>query len=109
MQPLHARPFVLAKPGTTALAADAVATLRAQLADPWTTTDGRLSRSYRVADFATALALAVRIGMLAEKLDHHPELTVAWGELRVVVWTHTVGGLAEGDFVFAARCDLIAA
>ena len=108
MQALHERPFVPAKKGTPPLTGAALATLTAQLPNAWTAVDGRLARTYKVADFSTALALAVRIGMLAEKLEHHPELTVRWGALVVTTWTHTVDGLAEGDFVLAARCDVIA-
>jgi 4a-hydroxytetrahydrobiopterin dehydratase len=68
----------------------------------------RLERSYSVADFATALALANRIGAIADAVDHHPALLVEWGRLTVSWWTHAIGGLHRNDFVLAARCDAIA-
>jgi 4a-hydroxytetrahydrobiopterin dehydratase len=60
---------------------------------------------YRVKNFAEALALANRIGAIAEQQQHHPDLYVAWGHVGVEVWTHKIDGLTESDFVFAAKCD----
>ncbi len=69
----------------------------------------RLARAYRFADFAAALAFAVRIGAEAEAEGHHPELKVEWGRLTVGWWTHAIGGLHRNDFVMAARCDRLLA
>jgi len=66
-----------------------------------------LSRQYKFADFVRALAAANQIGALAEEQQHHPDLHVAWGSLRVEIWTHKIGGLTESDFVFAAKCDAL--
>ena len=43
--------------------------------------------------------------VIAEDQQHHPDLYVAWGKLRVEVWTHKIDGLTDSDFVFAAKCD----
>ena len=67
--------------------------------------DKRLHRTYAVKNFAQALALANRIGEIAEEQAHHPDLHVAWGRVGVEVWTHKIDGLTESDFVFAAKCD----
>ena len=64
-----------------------------------------LVRTYALPDFATALALAVRIGMAAEKRDHHPDLLVGWGKLRVTWTTHDAGGITELDLALAAASD----
>lgn len=68
----------------------------------------RLERTYTRSDFRAALALAVRIGELAEAADHHPLLVVEWGRLSVSWWTHAIGGLHRNDFVLAAQCDVVA-
>ena len=52
-----------------------------------------------------ALALAQRIGWLAEREGHHPELTVAWGRCTVAWWTTRLNGLHENDFLMAAATD----
>jgi 4a-hydroxytetrahydrobiopterin dehydratase len=93
------------KGGVPPLTATQIAPLLAQVDDWSVHDDKRLSRTYRVKNFAEALALANRVGAIAEDQQHHPDLYVAWGKLRVEVWTHKIDGLTESDFVFAAKCD----
>jgi 4a-hydroxytetrahydrobiopterin dehydratase len=64
-----------------------------------------LTRTYEWPDFATALAFVNRIGEIAEHQNHHPDLYLAWGKVRVEVWTHKIKGLTESDFIFAAKVD----
>lgn len=68
----------------------------------------RLTRAFAVPDFAAALALAGRVGALAEAADHHPLIVVEWGRTTVQWWTHAIGGLHRNDFILAARCDALA-
>ena len=93
------------KGGVPPLTATEIAPLLAQLDDWEVEADKRLRRTYRVKNFAEALALANRVGAIAAEQAHHPDLYVAWGRLRVEVWTHKIDGLTESDFVFAAKCD----
>jgi len=65
----------------------------------------RLEREYAFPDFRSALAFANRVGRLAERLAHHPDLTISWGKVRLVSWTHSVGGLTTKDFRLAAGAD----
>ncbi len=94
--------------GAPPLGRDAIAKLLPQL-DGWQVADDkRLVKTYRLPDFKQALALVDRIGALAEQQNHHPEINLSWGKVRVDLWTHTVDGLSESDFVFAAKCDELA-
>ena len=52
-----------------------------------------------------ALAAVNRIGALAEEQGHHPNLYLAWGHVRVEIWTHKINGLTESDFILAAKID----
>lgn len=82
--------------------------LHAQVDPEWEVVDyHHLHRLYKVKDFAAALALANRIGAMAEEQGHHPDLTIAWGKVGVEIWTHKIKGLHEADFVFAAKCDAL--
>jgi 4a-hydroxytetrahydrobiopterin dehydratase len=67
----------------------------------------RLSRTFRFDDFRSALDFAVKVGELAEREQHHPDLHVAWGKVRVEVWTHKIRGLHRNDFVLAAKTSAI--
>jgi 4a-hydroxytetrahydrobiopterin dehydratase len=67
--------------------------------------DHRLVKSYSFPDFVTALGFVNKVGAVAEKEGHHPDVYLAWGKVRLEVWTHKIDGLTESDFVFAAKAD----
>lgn len=71
------------------------------------TRDGvsQLERTYRFRNFLDALAFTVKVGVLAEKEEHHPDLLTAWGKVTVTWWSHKIKGLHRNDFIMAARTD----
>lgn len=64
-----------------------------------------LVRTFEFPDFAAALAFAVRLGMLAEKRDHHPDILIGWGKARVLWTTHDAGGITDLDLALAEATD----
>ncbi len=68
----------------------------------WTLEGEELVGRWRFPDFSSALAAAVRVGTLAERADHHPELRVAWGLLEVRLTTHKVKKLTDRDLDLAS-------
>jgi 4a-hydroxytetrahydrobiopterin dehydratase len=67
----------------------------------------RLRRDFEFRNFREALDFAVRVGEIAEREQHHPDLHVAWGRVRVDTWTHKIKGLHRNDFVLAAKIDAL--
>jgi len=68
------------------------------------TPDGTaIEQTFTFPDFAHALAFVNRVGNIAEAENHHPELTLSWGEVRVSLTTHAIGGLSENDFILATK------
>jgi 4a-hydroxytetrahydrobiopterin dehydratase len=63
----------------------------------------RLTRSFRFADFAEALAFTNKVGEIAEEEGHHPALLTEWGKVGVTWWTHKIKGLHRNDFIMAAK------
>lgn len=99
------RSCVPCRGGVPPLTADQYAPLHREVAE-WEVAGGHhLQRTYRTADFASALALVNAIGGIAEAEFHHPDIELAWGRVGVKIWTHKIDGLTESDFVFAAKCD----
>lgn len=95
--------------GVPPLTAEQVRPFLSQL-DEWTVVDDHhLSKSYTFPDFAKALAFVNRVGHEAEAQGHHPDVRLAWGKVRLDIWTHKIDGLSESDFVLAARCDRLLA
>ena len=64
-----------------------------------------LEKEFPFPDFKQALAFTNRIGDLAEQQNHHPDIYLSWGKVRVTLWTHKVNGLTESDFVLAAKIE----
>ncbi len=91
--------------GVAPLSPEQIAPLHRSL-DGWEVVEAHhLTKTYRFADFASALDFTNRVGALAEDVNHHPDIHLAWGRVTLEIWTHKIDGLAVADFVFAARCD----
>lgn len=85
-----------------------LAALHRRLGNQWELTEsGHLQKSFEFPNFATALAFVNRVGALAEAQNHHPDLQLRWGQVVVEIWTHSVDGLTEGDFILAAKTECL--
>ena len=67
----------------------------------------RIEREFTFPDFNSAMQFAVRVGHVADAEDHHPDLHIGWGRVRVETWTHKIGGLHRNDFILAAKIDAL--
>jgi 4a-hydroxytetrahydrobiopterin dehydratase len=67
----------------------------------WRIEGEELVGRWRLPDFASALAAAVRVGELAERADHHPDMHVGWGKLEVRLTTHSAHALTTRDLDLA--------
>ena len=67
----------------------------------------KLTKIYPTKNFSTAMQLAHAVEELAEAANHHPELLISWGSVRITWWTHSINGLHFNDFILAARCELV--
>jgi 4a-hydroxytetrahydrobiopterin dehydratase len=95
--------------GGSPLSAETVLQLSTELID-WRVIDGHhLEKEIRFPNFAGALAWVNAAGAVSEKENHHPELCFTWGRVTARIWTHTVDGLTENDFILAAKFDRIPA
>jgi 4a-hydroxytetrahydrobiopterin dehydratase len=94
------------KGGVPPLAGAELDRLLGQLGSGWRIVDGHhLEKQYKFKNFRDALAFTNRVGELAEAQGHHPDIYLAWGSVRLSIWTHKINGLTESDFVFAAKSD----
>ena len=92
--------------GKEALKGPAIQMLADELGCGWKVVDEHhLMKEFRFSDFRSALRFANKVGDIAEEQGHHPELLVSYGKVRVEVFTHSVKGLTENDFVLAAKVE----
>lgn len=87
------------------LEGDALESLSKQLPE-WDVVRGHhLHREYTFPDFAKALAFVNRVGEVAEAEGHHPNISFTWGKVEIEIFTHSIDGLTESDFVLAAKLE----
>jgi 4a-hydroxytetrahydrobiopterin dehydratase len=79
--------------------------LKAQVKEWKVANDHHIERQFTFPDFKSALDFVNRVGALAEDQGHHPDIYLAWGKVRVTIWTHKIDGLTESDFILAAKID----
>jgi len=92
--------------GVPPLEGEELTALAGELGSGWRVVEGHhLEKEFRFRDFAEALAFTNGIGEIAERERHHPDVYLAWGKVRVTIWTHKIDGLTRSDFVLAAKID----
>lgn len=88
------------------LKGDALGKLTDQLGESWSVVDEHhLEKTFAFDDFRQALDFTNRVGEVAEDQGHHPDIFLTYGEVKLQIWTHKIGGLTESDFIFAAKAD----
>jgi 4a-hydroxytetrahydrobiopterin dehydratase len=103
---LASKECVPCRGGIPPLAGDELKTLSQQLGNGWEVIDAHhLSKGFTFKNFTEALSFVNRVGDVAEEQNHHPDLYLSWGKVRVEIWTHKINGLTESDFIFAAKAD----
>jgi 4a-hydroxytetrahydrobiopterin dehydratase len=72
--------------------------ISAALPEGWSGNAGGITREFGFASYADGAAFALRVALLAERDDHHPDaLTIGWKKVRVTYVTHSAGGVTELD------------
>ncbi len=64
-----------------------------------------LQKEFTFDDFRSALEFVVKVGKLADKEDHHPDIFLTYGKVKIMLWTHKIDGLHENDFILAAKIE----
>jgi 4a-hydroxytetrahydrobiopterin dehydratase len=94
--------------GVPSLQGEELRVLMSELGGDWKVVDEHhLEKELTFPDFATALSFTNRVGAVAEEEGHHPDIHLAWGKVRLTIWTHKIDGLTRSDFVLAAKIDAI--
>lgn len=71
----------------------------------WRLVGRRIVRTVRYEGFMPGVELLKEIARLAERMNHHPDVTVSYGRMRISLTTHDAGGLTELDIELAERIE----
>jgi len=103
---LAAKSCIPCRGGVPPLRGNDLERLLGELGSGWQVVrEHHLEKEFSFPDFRTALDFTVRLGEVAEAEGHHPDIHLAWGRVRLQIWTHKIDGLTESDFILAAKAD----
>jgi 4a-hydroxytetrahydrobiopterin dehydratase len=72
----------------------------------WKLADNKIERTYKFRNFREAMVFINKVASIAEAEGHHPDIHLeGWNSVRIVLYTHAIGGLHENDFIVAAKID----
>lgn len=92
---------------TVRLSEDEIAERLTRLPE-WARAGQTISRRYKLAGFAAAMAFVNRVAAAAEQADHHPDIDVRYDAVTLALTTHYSKRLTAKDFNLAAACDALA-
>jgi len=65
----------------------------------------KLKKTFSFSNYKDSIDFTNKVANMADKEDHHPEITLEWGKVTVVWWSHKIEGLHKNDFICAAKTD----
>jgi 4a-hydroxytetrahydrobiopterin dehydratase len=71
----------------------------------WTLVQGQIQKKYQFKDFTESMAFVTRTALLAESMDHHPDIDIRYNKVTLTLSTHSAGGLTDLDFILAGKID----
>lgn len=71
----------------------------------WKRNGNEIFRTFRLKDFVRAMGFVQSVALLAEKMDHHPDIDIRWNKVTLVLSTHSEGGVTEKDFFLAVQIN----
>ena len=66
-----------------------------------------IEKKFKFSNYIESEKFVINVGKIAETESHHPDISFGWGYAKVKISTHAIKGLAESDFVLAAKIDKI--
>jgi 4a-hydroxytetrahydrobiopterin dehydratase len=84
---------------------DDVVTRELAATPQWTRDGDAIQRTWRLADFKTAMIFVNGVAALAEKANHHPDISIHYNEVTLRLWSHDAGGLTARDLKLARAID----
>ena len=64
-----------------------------------------IEKDFKFKNFIESEKFIIEVGKIAETEGHHPDINFGWGYAKIKISTHAIDGLAESDFVLAAKID----
>ena len=73
--------------------------------------DGQIKKirsRFEFKDFKEAMIFINKVAAIAEEEGHHPDIFISYNKVTIELWTHSIGGLSENDFILASKIEKVA-
>ena len=71
----------------------------------WKLSDNSIERTLTFGGFSAAVEFVVQLAKEAEEMNHHPDIEIRGNKVKLVLSTHSAGGLTDADFLLARKID----
>ncbi len=71
----------------------------------WQLADDSIKKDFKLKDFSEAMGFVVKIALEAERVQHHPDITIEYNRVKIVLTTHSEEGLTAKDFDLAEKIE----
>tara|TARA_Y100001968_G_scaffold274534_1_gene267812 strand:- start:136 stop:420 length:285 start_codon:yes stop_codon:yes gene_type:complete len=71
----------------------------------WTIKEKRMTRTFKFSNFIEAFGFMTRIAIIAESINHHPEWSNVYSEVKIQLTTHDIGGITDLDIKLASEIN----
>ena len=77
--------------------------------DNWSVNEEQkmIYKKFKFKSFKNALLFTNKVGELADKEGHHPDISLGWGYSLIMLHTHAIKGLSINDFIMASKIDIL--
>ncbi len=65
----------------------------------------KIKKEFKFKDFDGSMNFVNGVAEIAESEGHHPNISINYNKVTVVLYTHAIDGLHENDFILAAKID----
>ena len=75
------------------------------LGSEWELIDGKLVKSFQFCSFMNAIDFVNEIAKIAERLDHHPIITINWKSVKLSLKSFDMGAITKRDIALAREVE----
>lgn len=71
----------------------------------WEKVENKLSKNFKFKDFIESFSFITRIAMIAEKMNHHPDITISYNIVHIDLTTHDINSISKNDIILARKIE----
>ncbi len=73
----------------------------------WDLEGKKIERLFEFDDFSESIDFVTGVAEISEEIEHHPDIDIRWNKVKLILSTHSKGGLTDLDFKLAEKIDTL--